>query len=186
MTRKVKVYEIEQVRITILKSLPPKLQIVVDATVPTPGYTEPELVEYIYVKPPPDGIYDFDFVAKPPDGGPTASVITPISVRHLMEPMPEGLKGVRIHASNNSMVKLLSESSRASAICVRGKLTDEGVECQALRGMDGQLYTLLGDLNGFKNGDEVIVCGNIAEISFCMQGTTIIVTWIGTEASKAG
>ena len=71
------------------------------------------------------------------------------------------------------------------AICVKGKLTDEGVECQTLRSTEGELYTLVGDLNGFQNGDEVVVCGTIAGISFCMQGTTINVSWIGKEAPKA-
>ena len=78
-----------------------------------------------------------------------------------------------------------SEEKASGAICVKGKLTDEGVECQAFRSTDGELYTLMGDLNGFQNGDEVIVCGTIASVSFCMQGTTINVSWIGKEPPKA-
>jgi hypothetical protein len=69
-------------------------------------------------------------------------------------------------------------------LCVKGTLTDEGVECQAFRSTDGELYTLVGDLNGFQNGDQVVVCGTIAGTSFCMQGTTINVSWIGKEAPK--
>ena len=80
---------------------------------------------------------------------------------------------------------MANEGAAAGAICVRGKLTDEGVECQALRSDDGELYTLVGDLNGFHNGDHVVVCGTIATVSFCMQGTTINVSWIGNEAPKA-
>lgn len=71
------------------------------------------------------------------------------------------------------------------AVCLKGTLTDEGVECQAFRSTEGELYTLMGDLNGFQNGDEVVVCGTIAGVSFCMQGTTISVSWIGKEAPKA-
>jgi hypothetical protein len=56
---------------------------------------------------------------------------------------------------------------------VNGRLTDEGVECPALRGDDGRLYTLAGDLKGFKPGDRVVVEGTVAEASFCMQGTTL-------------
>ena len=78
-----------------------------------------------------------------------------------------------------------SGEKTSGAICVKGTLTDEGVECQAFRSIDGELYTLMGDLNGFQNGDEVVVCGTIAEISFCMQGTTINVSWIGKEAPRA-
>ncbi len=65
-----------------------------------------------------------------------------------------------------------------AAVCVEGKLTGEGVECQALRGDDGKLYTLVGDLGEFRPGDEVSVCGAIPMFSVCMQGTTIAVTRI--------
>ena len=33
---------------------------------------------------------------------------------------------------------------------IEGVLTNEGVECPALRADDGKLYTLMGDLRGFK------------------------------------
>lgn len=56
---------------------------------------------------------------------------------------------------------------------VTGMLTDEGVECPALRSDDGQLYTLAGDTGNFTVGDRVTVQGTIAEMSTCMQGTTI-------------
>lgn len=79
----------------------------------------------------------------------------------------------------------MSKKPGAGIVCVRGALTDEGVECQAFRSTGGELYTLLGDLKGFKIGDEVVVCGHIAEISFCQQGTTIVITWIGKEPLRA-
>jgi len=56
---------------------------------------------------------------------------------------------------------------------VVGALTDEGVECQAMRGDDGVLYTLGGDLRGAEVGDRVRVAGRIAEGSICQQGTTL-------------
>lgn len=61
---------------------------------------------------------------------------------------------------------------------VEGTLTDEGVECPALRADDGTLYTLLGDLEGFGVGDEVVVVGSEVAISFCQQGTTLQVEQI--------
>jgi hypothetical protein len=184
MANKVKVYEIKDVRLTAYRSVPPKLLIEVDAIVPTPGFTDPELAEYIYVQPPPNGIYDFDFYATPPSG-PTTQVLSLISASYLMEPMPNSLKGVEVHASNNSQVALLSASSSPKTICVKGQLTDGGIECQAFQSATGELFTLMGDLNGFQNGDEVIVCGTIIDISICQQGTTIGVTWIGKEAPRA-
>ena len=184
MPNKVKVLEVKDVRLTVYRSIPPKLLIEADGIVPTTGYTDPELIEYIYKQPPPDGIYDFDFVATPPQGG-SADVLSPISASYLLVPIPKGLKGVKVHASWNSVQADLGWASSPSTICVKGKLTDEGVECQALRTSDGELYTLVGDLNGYKIGDVVIVCGTIADISFCMQGTTINVTWIGDVAPRA-
>lgn len=69
-------------------------------------------------------------------------------------------------------------ADRKRSVRVTGRLTGEGVECQALRGDDGRLYTLTGDLKGFKTGDRVTVEGTVAEISICMQGTTLGVTSI--------
>lgn len=63
--------------------------------------------------------------------------------------------------------------TKAKTIVVTGELTDEGVECQALRADDGKLYTLAGDIAGYKTGDRVRVSGEVAEVSTCMQGTTI-------------
>ena len=60
-----------------------------------------------------------------------------------------------------------------SETMLTGTLTDEGVECPAMRGDDGKLYTLVGDLAGYKTGDHVIVTGEFMLISKCMQGQTI-------------
>ncbi len=64
-------------------------------------------------------------------------------------------------------------------VLVTGVLTEEGVECPALRGDNGRLYTLTGDLGRFDAGDRVEVRGEIAEMSMCMQGTTLAVQDIG-------
>lgn len=63
----------------------------------------------------------------------------------------------------------------AGEVRVTGVLTDEGVECQALRTDSGTLYTLAGDAGPFQIGDRVEVRGTIAELSYCQQGTTITV-----------
>jgi hypothetical protein len=67
----------------------------------------------------------------------------------------------------------------------RGRLTDEGVECPALRGDDGVLYTLTGDLSAFKAGDEVLVEGSLPEMSICQQGTTIQVVRIEQHSAQS-
>ena len=110
--------------------------------------------------------------------------LAPIIGQSTIEDIPEGLNGVRIHASSNAIVTLLGDKTSKS-VCIKGSLTDEGVECQALRGENGELYTLVGNLGEFRNGDQVIVCGTIADISFCQQGTTINLSSIGVEIPHA-
>jgi hypothetical protein len=180
-----KVLRVRSVKLALLeKSEPPQLAITAQGTVPTPGWRAPELIPYVYIQPPPDGMYDFDFVAEPPEGI-TPQVLTPIAVRHTVQSAPVDLIGVRIHASMNSQEAILGETGDGSGtICVRGTLTDEGIECQALRTDTGELYTLVGNLGGFKIGDKVYVAGTIAAVSFCMQGMTIAVSWISKGVPK--
>ncbi len=68
----------------------------------------------------------------------------------------------------------------ADIVTVTGTLSNEGVECQALRGDDGVLYTFTrGDLASFAPGDRVTVKGTVVPMSICMQGTTLSVISIG-------
>ena len=72
------------------------------------------------------------------------------------------------------VVKNQRGSRRTSGrIAVTGKLTGEGVECQTFRSKNGILYTLVGNLRGFKEGDKVRVTGKVVKMSTCMQGTTL-------------
>ena len=84
-------------------------------------------------------------------------------------------------ASGDISVAGSDEAPEGEVICVRGHLTDEGIECPALRSESQSLYTLAGDIAGFEVGDEVCVCGTAAEVSFCMQGITISVTQISSS-----
>ena len=63
-----------------------------------------------------------------------------------------------------------------SPVTVSGLLTREGVECQALRTDGGELFTLVGDLKGFKAGQRVRVTGQRMELSTCQQATTLRVS----------
>lgn len=93
-----KVLEITGLRVQILESFPVQLQVLASGTVPSAGWSNPQLLPYTYVQAPPDGIYDFDFVATPPEI--SAPVISPIRVRTIIP--GEGIKGIRVHASLNS------------------------------------------------------------------------------------
>jgi hypothetical protein len=73
------------------------------------------------------------------------------------------------------------QTAASKSVTVIGTLTDEGVECQAMReDKTNKLYTLIPreKLSGFNNGDHVKVEGTIAEVSFCQQGTTINISSI--------
>ncbi len=101
-----KVLKVTEIELTYLKTFPPaRLQVTVFGTVPSPGWTRPRLVPYTYVQAPPDGIYDFDFVATPP-ADIVAKVITPIRVR--IQLPAEGVNGIRVHASLNTKEALLN------------------------------------------------------------------------------
>lgn len=72
-----------------------------------------------------------------------------------------------------------AEDQQAVTVTVRGTLTTEGTECQALRSLDGELYTLIGELQDFKPGDRVTVEGAPVATSYCMQGQTLRVGAVG-------
>lgn len=56
---------------------------------------------------------------------------------------------------------------------ITGQLIAEGAECQAMRGEDGQLYTLIGDIGQWRAGSRVRVTGDRVDPSYCQQGVTI-------------
>ena len=68
--------------------------------VPTTGWSAFELDQYFYLVPPRDGIMDFDFDGKAPTG-PAGDVVLPALACGIFR-MPGWLKGVRVHALNNS------------------------------------------------------------------------------------
>jgi hypothetical protein len=101
-----KIREVTEVHLSVLESFPPKLRIAAAGTVPTGGWSNPALQPHIHIQPPPDGIHDFDFVADRPTG-PAPQVISPILATYIWEELPEGVKGVRVHALQNVKTVLL-------------------------------------------------------------------------------
>ena len=67
----------------------------------------------------------------------------------------------------------ITSGNQANTVTVDGTLTREGVQCPAMRGDDGRLYTLAGNLGSLRAGDRVRVVGRVVEASICQQGTTI-------------
>lgn len=105
----VRVYQASRVTTALLKKNPPDLFIGATGQVNSSGWTEPQLSAWMYIKPPADGILDFDFIAKKPSGV-VLWALCPISADttlpdiDLLNYWGKGipLKGVRIHAASNS------------------------------------------------------------------------------------
>ena len=96
------------VRISVIKKNPPEYLIEAEGENGMAGWLEPELEQFVYVQPPPDGIWDYNFQALPPEVG--AAVITRINADKALTKMPKGFRGVRVHARSNKKEALLGES----------------------------------------------------------------------------
>lgn len=66
----------------------------------------------------------------------------------------------------------------ANAITVTGTMSDAGVECAAMRGDDGVLYSFRRtmQIRQFLPGDRIKLEGRVQQVSTCQQGTTLAVT----------
>lgn len=71
-----------------------------------------------------------------------------------------------------------SASRAGDTLNLVGTLVSGGVECQLFQADGGGKYTLVGDLDGFENGDRVRISGEVVDVSFCMQETTLAVETI--------
>ena len=98
--------EVLAVELATMESSPPGLSIRVRATAPTPGYTGLTLRPVNYIQAPPDGIYDFTAVGRPP-AGMVAQVLSPVQFTYTWPAYPSDLKGVRVHAGSGAVTALL-------------------------------------------------------------------------------
>lgn len=64
-------------------------------------------------------------------------------------------------------------------------LTDEGATCQALRDGEDRLFSFYSDMTGYRLGEQVCVCGPVAQMTFCQQGTVIEATHLGRACAAA-
>lgn len=73
----------------------------------TGGWSGAELAAWSYIGPPADGILDFDLMAKmPPDDAMVTMALEEVSAS-VTGPMPPWVRGIRVHASSNSIEVLL-------------------------------------------------------------------------------
>jgi hypothetical protein len=96
-----KVFSVNEAFCSTTRSVPMLLRTWACGSVNTAGWTNGHLVPRIYVRPPDDGIWDFDFVATTPSGF-VPQVVTSIESDILTLQLPKWCKGVRVHSSTNS------------------------------------------------------------------------------------
>ncbi|MDB5469780.1 MAG: hypothetical protein JWR84_1340 [Caulobacter sp.] len=77
------------------------LEIAALGEVSTTGWSHPRCAPVFYVRPPADGIWDFEFQADPPTGI-VAPLIRPVGALYLGS-APDWCKGVRVHAATNAI-----------------------------------------------------------------------------------
>ena len=67
----------------------------------------------------------------------------------------------------------------APTLIVNGSVTNTGAECPAVRGEDGKTYTIATPAPmALRDGVHVRAIGSQAQVSTCMQGTTVRTTSI--------
>jgi hypothetical protein len=97
------VYSVEHVHFTFLSLNGPRIVLITAyGTTNTSGWTLPRLQPYIYVQPPPDGIWDFVFVAEPPSGI-ALDVISHITATYVWTLGEKDFRGVRIHSATKTI-----------------------------------------------------------------------------------
>ena len=58
--------------------------------------------------------------------------------------------------------------------CLTGILTNDGDTCQAFKGhQTNKIYSFYANMNGYQLGEEVCVCGQVAQMTTCKTGTPI-------------
>lgn len=115
--------------------------------------------------------YGGDYVS----AGDGVEALTPRRLERGVEPVRQGGFFSRFRRGGLQSKRLTPGGvDSAGEIALAGVLTDEGVNCPALRDDAGNLYSLLGDLEGYDDGDRVLVKGSgMADDRICGQGNTV-------------
>jgi hypothetical protein len=88
---------INDVKYELQTSEPPNLVVTAEGTVPTGGWTEVQLIRRVYEKEPAGGIWEYDLLAKPPEG-PAIQVLSKVKASDTWEKVDaKKLKGLRVY-----------------------------------------------------------------------------------------
>jgi hypothetical protein len=102
------IFSVDSVMITYIKRNPPEYRIDATGNASTSGWSDAELSAVVNVRPPANGIYEYNFVAEPPSGI-SAQVLTPVSAQKALPKMPKGFRGIRVRAKSNNKEALIGE-----------------------------------------------------------------------------
>jgi hypothetical protein len=120
-----KIYAVDEIETTLLKSNQPSLLIVCHGRVTSSGWSDPALSQYVYVSPPADGIQEFDFIAgRPPAGSIVLEVLTPVRAEATLESIDLAnywgpglpLRGVRVFAVSNAKSASFDATSKMHSL----------------------------------------------------------------------
>lgn len=99
-----KVFEVLEVKLSILKKNPPILFISSVGNTRTGGWSNGRLEPYVYIVPPADGIYEFTFMATPPSGLATNAITPILAEPFFWDDFPKDLKGVKVYSETNHVI----------------------------------------------------------------------------------
>ncbi|MBA70160.1 MAG: hypothetical protein CML30_14935 [Rhizobiales bacterium] len=109
MGKDVRLLSVSSVDLSLNKSNPPTLLVVVAGLAATPGYQNVRL-EILEKELSPDGIFDLELVGEPPSGV-VPQVVTPAQANIVIEREVERIVGVMVHARTNSITRVLGASA---------------------------------------------------------------------------
>ncbi|HPQ96334.1 MAG: hypothetical protein KDI44_07300 [Thiothrix sp.] len=75
--------------------------VTLEATASSSGWSAPQLLPYVYVRQPDDGVQDYGLVARPPQGV-ALTVLSPLKGAMVLT-TPGWMKGIRVHTDRNAL-----------------------------------------------------------------------------------
>ncbi len=102
-----RILEVQQIKYSYLKSMPPKLMIEANGIVSSIGWSDITLV-VLEKKLSDDGILDLEFVGKPPKDT-SGQRITPVMASILIEDDVDKILGILVHARTNNLLQMVGD-----------------------------------------------------------------------------
>jgi hypothetical protein len=118
-------YSVEHIELTLLSLHGRRIALITAyGTTNTSGWSHARLQPYIYVQPPQDGIWDFVFVARPPEGI-ALDVISPISATYVWTSADVNFQGARVHTATNTLEKKLQKDQKTIQVTPKYRIGDK-------------------------------------------------------------